>query len=71
MKEGLKEKNTVYFARSKNSSPVYVLSAPYPLCAFKNDLRHQRGQMKTSTWELIMNTRNVPLDTINSFAIPW
>ena len=34
----------------QESSTVYFLNAPYPLCAFKNGLHHKRGQTKTSTW---------------------
>ena len=29
------------------------LNAPYPLCAFKNGLRHKRGQIITSTWVVL------------------
>ena len=34
----------------QESSTVYFLNAPYPLCAFKNGLHHKRGQTKTSSW---------------------
>ena len=37
----------------QESSTVYFLNAPYPLCAFKNGLHHKRGQTKTSTWDSV------------------
>ena len=43
----------VYVARSKKFLACVCLNLPYPLCAFKKDLRHKRGQMKTSTWDTI------------------
>ena len=40
----------VYVARSKKFLACVCLNAPYPLCAFKNGLRHKRAQTITSTW---------------------
>ena len=43
----------VYVARSKKFLACVCLNAPYPLCAFKNGLRHKRAQTITSTWAVL------------------
>ena len=46
-----------YVLVKQESSSVYFLNAPYPLCTFKNGLRHMRRQSKTSTWDSIHDNR--------------